>query len=59
MKPLVNSLPLVFLALLSFAALAQDGATVVSVDPAIGGIVSATAKVEKVAGNFGFTEGPV
>ena len=30
-----------------------------SVDPAFGGIVSATAKVEKVAGNFGFTEGPV
>jgi len=59
MKPLVNSLPLVFLALLSFAALAQDGATVVSVDPAFGGIVLATAKVEKVAGNFGFTEGPV
>ena len=59
MKPLVNSLPLVSLAVLSLAALAQDNTAVVSLDSTFGGIVSPGAKVEKVAGNFGFTEGPV
>jgi gluconolactonase len=41
-------------------ASAQGGAgQVVRLDPAVGALVPADAKVEKVAGGFGFVEGPV
>jgi gluconolactonase len=45
--------------LLSLTAAAQDGSAVVRLDPALDDIVAANAKVERVAGDFGFTEGPV
>ena len=45
--------------LLSLTAAAQDGSAVVRLDPALDDIVAPNAKVEKVAGDFGFTEGPV
>jgi gluconolactonase len=59
MKPLANSLLLVCLLLLSLSAAAQNTSAVVTLDPAFKEIASPGAKVEKVAGNFGFTEGPV
>ena len=60
MKPLLNSL----LASPSWRAFlrcarADRAALSRSLDPALDDIVPANAKVEKVAGNFGFTEGPV
>ena len=45
--------------LLSLTAAAQDGSAVVRLDPALDDIVAPNAKVERVAGDFGFTEGPV
>ena len=59
MKPLLTSLPLVSLLLLSLNVAAQVTSAVVVLDPALKEIASPSAKVEKVAGNFGFTEGPV
>ncbi|MGH9439260.1 MAG: SMP-30/gluconolactonase/LRE family protein [Terriglobia bacterium] len=37
----------------------QDGSGVVRLDPAVNAIVPSGAHVEKLAGNFGFLEGPV
>ena len=45
--------------LLSLTAAAQDGSAVVRLDPALDDIVAPDATVERVAGDFGFTEGPV
>ena len=59
MRKLRNFLFLFTLATLSFIALAQEKSPVVRLDMALDAIVSPDAKVEKVAGNFGFTEGPV
>ncbi len=59
MKPLLNSLLAVAVLVPSFAALAQQSSPVARLDPALDDIVPANAKVEKVAGNFGFSEGPV
>lgn len=59
MKPLLNSLPFVALLCLSWNVAGQDTSAVVALDPAFKEIASPGAKVEKVAGNFGFTEGPV
>jgi len=45
--------------LLSSAAFGQEKGPVVRLDPSLDALVPANAKVEKVAGEFGFTEGPV
>jgi gluconolactonase len=42
-----------------FEAARERGGSVVRVDPALDAIVSPTAVVEKLAGDFSFTEGPV
>ena len=47
------------LILLSSAAFGQEKGPVVRLDPSLDALVPASAKVEKVAGEFGFTEGPV
>lgn len=59
MKKNWHSLLLSLLTALSFNALAQEKTAVVRLDPMLDDIVPPGAKVEKVAGNFGFTEGPV
>jgi gluconolactonase len=50
-----------FAGLLASAAYAQSASdlAVVRLDPALDALVSSDAKVERVAGGFGFTEGPV
>ena len=48
-----------FLAASTASMAAQDTGPVVRLDPALDAIVSASAKVEKVATGFGFAEGPV
>ena len=60
---------LFFLCLFGFVACTQQGTeplpepegagTIVRIDPALDDIVSADAKIEKLASGFGFTEGPV
>ncbi len=45
--------------LLALTAAAQDRSAIVRLDPALDDIVAPNAKVERVAGDFGFTEGPV
>ncbi|MFQ5928224.1 MAG: SMP-30/gluconolactonase/LRE family protein [Acidobacteriota bacterium] len=60
---------LFFLFLFGFVACTQQGTeplpepegagTILRIDPALDDIVSADAKIEKLAGGFGFTEGPV
>jgi gluconolactonase len=47
------------LAVISVAALAQDWSLIIRLNPAVDEIVPADAKVEKLAGDFGFLEGPV
>ena len=47
------------LLLMSLGATAQENGAVVRLDPALDAIVSSSAKVERVATGFGFTEGPV
>jgi len=59
MKQLVSSLVVVLPVLLTFDLLAQERRPVVRLDPALDEIVAPDARVEKVAGDFGFTEGPV
>lgn len=59
MRKLWNSFLLSILTTVLFSALAQEKSPVVRFDPALDDIVPPGAKVEKVAGNFGFTEGPV
>jgi gluconolactonase len=44
---------------LSLSLFGQTEGNIVRMDPALDAIVPATAKVEKVAGGFGFIEGPV
>src|ERR1041385_7034762 len=50
--------PLLVLLLSALAVMGQSG-EVVKLDPKLDGIVPADAKVEKLAGNLGFAEGPV
>ena len=52
-------LPLFVIAAVSALAGAQEKGSVVQLDPALETIVASDAKVEKLAGNFEFTEGPV
>jgi gluconolactonase len=56
-KYFVILLPIV--AVISIAAQAQDWSLIVRLERAVDGIVPADAKVEKLAGDFGFLEGPV
>jgi len=56
---LLSSLPVLLLGLASGLVLAQEHHAVRRLDPALDAIVSADAKVERVATGFGFTEGPV
>jgi sugar lactone lactonase YvrE len=58
MHKLLQALAVVSL-IFSALALAQTPVPVVRLDPAMDGIVSPNARVEKVAGGFLFTEGPV
>jgi gluconolactonase len=58
MKPLLHWLAAVLLLTFVLNAAAQDQ-VVVRLDAALDAIVPAGAKVEKVAGDFGFSEGPV
>ena len=55
---LIPLLTVVAILAVSFAA-AQEGGAVVRLDPGLDAIVTAEAKVERVATGFGFTEGPV
>src|ERR1700693_5154798 len=50
---------LVFAAALPLKIHAQGANQVVRLDPALDAIISADAKVEKLAGDMGFLEGPV
>jgi gluconolactonase len=59
MKRMVTCLVATTLATASFATSAQETGLVHRLDPALDAIVPADAKVEKVAGGFGFAEGPV
>ena len=59
MKPLLHSLATALVLSLPLDAVAQDKGAVLRLDPALDAIVTSGAKVEKVAGNFGFSEGPV
>ena len=59
MKPFLHSLATALVLSLTLDAVAQDKGAVLRLDPALDAIVTSGAKVEKVAGNFGFSEGPV
>jgi gluconolactonase len=48
-----------FAGVLASAAHAQSTSDVVRLDPALDALVSTDAKVERIVGGFGFTEGPV
>lgn len=50
---------LIFTAMLAGLPAAQSAGTVVRMDPALDALVPPGAVIEKVAGGFGFTEGPV
>ena len=58
MNPFLYPLPAVLLLSFALNAVAQNQTAVVRLDPALDSIVPSGAKVEKVAGDFGFSEGP-
>ena len=60
MKKKTGVLFFALLALLAGARLsAQSGGQIIRLDPALDALIPPDAKIENVAGNFGFLEGPV